>query len=172
VVTAVLKAEPEAMAQVAREGVHACVVSGAVGAQAQFANILAALFVATGQDVASVVECGTGLTVMEVISGGDLYASVTIPNLILGSVGGGTCLPSQRDCLDLLGCAGRDCARKLAEIAGAAVLAGELALVASLASGSFARAHSMFGRPQRGEVPEQGGSDSAGRHARKLAVIG
>jgi hydroxymethylglutaryl-CoA reductase (NADPH) len=171
VVTAVLKAEPEAIAQVAREGVHACVVSGAVGAQAQFANILAALFVATGQDVASVVECGTGLTVMEVTPGGDLYASVTIPNLIIGSVGGGTRLPSQRDCLDLLGCAGRDCARKLAEIAGAAVLAGELALVASLASDSFAQAHSLFGRPQKMDWPRLDGSASAGRHERKLTVV-
>ena len=171
VVTAVLKAEPEAMARVAREGAYACVVSGAVGAQAQFANILAALFVATGQDVASVVECGTGLTVMEVTSSGDLYTSVTIPNLIIGSVGGGTRLPSQRDCLDLLGCSARNCARKLAEIAGAAVLAGELALVASLASDSFAQAHSVFGRPQKLDRPGLGGPDSAGRKARKLTVV-
>ncbi len=171
VVTAVLKAEPEAMARVAREGAYACVVSGAVGAQAQFANILAALFVATGQDVASVVECGTGLTVMEVTSGGDLYASVTIPNLIIGSVGGGTRLPSQRDCLDLVGCSGRDCARKLAEIAGAAVLAGELALVASLASDNFAQAHSVFGRPQKMDGPGLGKLDSTGRHARRLTVV-
>jgi hydroxymethylglutaryl-CoA reductase (NADPH) len=138
---------PEAMARVGREGLYGCAISGTVGAQAQFANVLTALFIATGQDVATVAECGTGLTVFDVTSDGDLYASVTIPNLLVGSVGGGTRLPSQQDCLSLLQCAGPDAARKLAEIAGAAVLAGELSLVASLAADSFAQAHAAFGRP-------------------------
>lgn len=149
VVTAVLKSNPGSMARVAREGVYACVVSGTVGAQAQHVNVLSALLLATGQDVATVVECGTGLTVMEVTEGGDLYASVTITGLIVGSVGGGTRLPTQRECLELLDCTGDDGATKLAEIAGAAVLAGELALVASLASDSFAQAHAALGRPGR-----------------------
>ena len=138
---------PEAMARVGREGLYGCAISGTVGAQAQFANVLTALFIATGQDVATVAECGTGLTVFDVTSNGDLYASVTIPNLLVGSVGGGTRLPSQQDCLSLLQCAGLDSGRKLAEIAGAAVLAGELSLVASLAADSFAQAHAAFGRP-------------------------
>ena len=144
-----LRAEPEAIARVAREGTYSCIVSGAVGAQAQFANVLAALFVATGQDVATVAESGTGLTVIEVNATGDLYASVTIPNLLVGTVGGGTRLPSQRECLGLIACAQPDSARKLAEIAGAAVLAGELALIASLASDTFAQAHAAYGRPRK-----------------------
>jgi hydroxymethylglutaryl-CoA reductase (NADPH) len=145
-VASLLAVEPEAMARVAREGAYACAISGAVGAQAQVANVLTALFLATGQDVASLAECGTGLTVVERASSGDLYASVTIPNLVLGTVGGGTRLPTQRECLELMDCAGPDRAAKLAEIAGAAVLAGELALVASLASDTFAGAHATFGR--------------------------
>jgi hydroxymethylglutaryl-CoA reductase (NADPH) len=146
-VTRILHIAPEDMARVAREGVYACAISGAVGAQAQFANVLAALFLATGQDVASVVESGSGLTIIETTRDGDLYASTTIPNLIVGSVGGGTRLPSQHECLSILGCAGSGHARKLAEIAGAAVLAGELSLVAALAADSFAPAHAAFGRP-------------------------
>ncbi len=147
VVRAVLKAEPEAMVRVAREGLYACVVSGAVGAQAQFANVLTALLLATGQDVATVAECGTGLTILELDGDEDLYASVTIPNLIVGSVGGGSRLPCQREGLELLGCAGCNGSQKLAEIVGAAVLAGELALVASLATNTFAQAHAAYGRP-------------------------
>jgi hydroxymethylglutaryl-CoA reductase (NADPH) len=142
------RVEPDLIARVALEGAYSSIVSGAVGAQAQFANVLAALFVATGQDVATITESGTGLTVIEVDAVGDLYASVIIPNLLVGSVGGGTRLPSQRECLELIGCTEPGSARKLAEIAGAAVLAGELALVAALASDTFAQAHAAYGRPR------------------------
>lgn len=147
VVRRVLGASPDQMARIAREGAYASLLSGGIGAQAQFANVLSAILLATGQDVATVVESGTGLTVMEATAAGDLYASVTIPNLVLGTVGGGTRLPSQLECLTLMECAGSGCAQRFAEITGAAVLAGELALVASLASDSFARAHAALGRP-------------------------
>lgn len=149
-VARVLRTTPDAMARVAREGVYACAMSGTVGAQAQFANVLAALLVATGQDVATVVESGTGLTIMETTQDGALYASVTLPGLVVATVGGGTRLPTQRECLEILGCAGPERATKLAGIAGAAVLAGELGLVASLAADRFAAAHANFGRPPRG----------------------
>jgi hydroxymethylglutaryl-CoA reductase (NADPH) len=148
-VARVLHTTPDAMARIAREGVYACAISGTVGAQAQFANVLAALLLATGQDVATVVESGTGLTTMETTPDGALYASVTIPALVVGTVGGGTRLPSQRECLEILGCAGPESSIKLAEIAGAAVLAGELGLVAALAGDRFAAAHAAFGRPPR-----------------------
>jgi len=150
VVKRYLRTTPEALARVAREGVYASAISGVVGAQAQFANVLAALLLATGQDVATIVESGTGLTVIETTAGGDLYASITIPSLILGTVGGGTRLPSQRECLSVLGCTDDGSAARLAEIAGGAVLAGELALVASLATDTFAQAHATYGRPRNG----------------------
>ncbi|MFQ6096667.1 MAG: hydroxymethylglutaryl-CoA reductase [Armatimonadota bacterium] len=143
----VLGTSPDRMARVAREGVYVCTAVGAVGAQAQFANVLAALLLATGQDVATVVECSTGLTVIETTGAGALYASVTLHGLVVGTVGGGTRLATQHECLEILGCAGPDCATKLAEIVGAAVLAGELGLVAALASDRFASAHAKFGRP-------------------------
>ncbi len=152
----VLRTTPEDMARVAREGVYACVASGVVGAQAQFANVLAALLVATGQDVATVVESGTGLTIMETTRAGGLYASVTLPGLVVATVGGGTRLQTQHECLEILGCAGPKRATKLAEIAGAAVLAGELGLVAALAADKFAAVHAAFGRPPRRTPPDSG----------------
>lgn len=152
-VISLLRATPDAIARMAREGAYACAASGTVGAQAQFANVLAAIFIATGQDAACVVECGTGLTVMETTRAGDLYASVTIPNLLVGTVGGGTRLDTQRECLSLLGCAGPGRVKKFAEIVGAAVLAGEISLVAALASDSFGQAHASFGRQPKEEAP-------------------
>ena len=150
-----LGADADAIARVGREGVYSCVVSGAMGAQAQFANVLAALFIATGQDVATVAECGTGLTILETTGAGDLYASVTIPNLIVGTVGGGTQLAVQQECLRLLGCAGSGCATRFAEIAAAAVLAGELSVVASLAADTFVKAHAALGRANGGARKRQ-----------------
>ena len=156
VVRDVLHAEPDAMARVARDGVYASVMTGAVGAQAQVANVLMAIFLATGQDPATVTECGTGLTMMEVTVTGDLYVSVTLPRVIVGTVGGGTTLPAERECLEILGCVGPDRATKLAEIVGGAALAGEISLVAALASDTFAGAHAAYGRP-----PQNGGSGGA-----------
>lgn len=101
---------------------------------------------ATGQDVACVSEAYVGITRMEVNKKGDLYVSVTLPSLTVGTVGGGTGLPSQQECLQLIGCAGQGTARKFAEICGATVLAGELSIAAAIANGNFSKAHRLFGR--------------------------
>jgi hydroxymethylglutaryl-CoA reductase (NADPH) len=123
-----------------------CIQSGSIGIQAHYANGLAALFLATGQDVACVAEAFPGITRMEARPNGDLYISVTLPNLMVGTVGGGTWLPGQRECLQLLGCTGPDSARRLAEICGATVLAGELSIAAAMASHDFSQAHKTLGR--------------------------
>ena len=91
--------------------------SGSIGVQGHYANALAAIFIACGQDAACVSEAAVGLTDMDVTEQGDLYASVTLPNMIVGTVGGGTHLPTARECLAMLGCQGKDCARKFAESA-------------------------------------------------------
>jgi hydroxymethylglutaryl-CoA reductase (NADPH) len=75
-----------------------------------------------------------------------LYAAVTLPNVIVGTVGGGTGLPSQAACLDILGLRGTGHARALAEVATALALAGELSIIAALASGEFTRAHERLAR--------------------------
>ncbi|PWR45461.1 3-hydroxy-3-methylglutaryl-CoA reductase, partial [Listeria monocytogenes] len=89
------------------------------GAQGHYANGLAAIFIATGQDAACVSESSIGITRMEVLSDGSLYASVTLPNLMVGTVGGGTSLPTQKECLEIMDCYGEGKSRQFAEIVGA-----------------------------------------------------
>ncbi|MGH7344531.1 MAG: hydroxymethylglutaryl-CoA reductase [Candidatus Rokuibacteriota bacterium] len=137
---------PELMLECSRVATVGAMQSGAIGAQGHYANALAAIFIACGQDVACVAEAAVGITHVELDDRGDLYVSVTLPNLIVGTVGGGTDLPTQRECLQMLGCAGDGGAPKLAEICAATVLAGEISLIAALASGQFAAAHARYGR--------------------------
>ena len=122
------------------------VLSGTIGVQGHYANGLAALYLACGQDVACVAESAVGVTRFEVTTGGDLYASVTLPNLIVGTVGGGTSLPSQRACLDLIGLSGPGSANALAEVCAALALGGELSIVGALVAGHFAGAHQKLAR--------------------------
>lgn len=145
-VNEVLKTTPEAMSDYWRSSTIGTIQSGSIGAQGHYANGLAALFLATGQDVACISEAAVGITRMEVTAGGDLYASVTLPNLIVGTVGGGTSLPTQKECLELMDCYGAGKSRKFAEICGALVLAGELSIAAALSAGHFSSAHKKFGR--------------------------
>ena len=146
IVNEVLKTSPEAMAEYWRSSTIGVIQTGSIGAQGHYANGLTALFIATGQDAASVAEAAIGITRMEMNKDGSLYASVTLPNLIVGTVGGGTSLPTQRECLELMGCYGAGNARKYAEICGALVLAGELSIAAALSAGHFSSAHKKFGR--------------------------
>ena len=90
------------------------VMSGTIGVQGHYANGLAALFIACGQDAACVAESAVGVTRFELTDDGSLYAAVSLPNLIVGTVGGGTGLPSQHACLEMLGLAGAgQCAKPL-----------------------------------------------------------
>lgn len=125
------------------------VMSGSMGFNAQYANIVAALFIATGQDPAHVVEGSLGVTTAEVLNGQDLYLSVYLPDVMVGTVGGGTGLATQHEALSILGVAnggGGEYALRFAEIVGAAALAGELSLLSSLEQGTLAQAHQTLGR--------------------------
>jgi len=150
IVAEVLKSTPEAMTRYFQTHLLASIQSGAIGAQGHYANGLTALFLATGQDVACVAEAAIGITRFETTEDGDLYLSVTLPNMIVGTVGGGTHLPTPSTCLDLIDCKGTGKAKKFAEIAAAIVLSGELSINAALAEGHFARAHQKLGRPSGG----------------------
>ena len=149
IVSTVLKTTPEAMTDYWRTSTIGIIQSGAIGAQGHYANGLTALFIATGQDAASVAEAATGITRMEMNKDGSLYACVTLPNLIVGTIGGGTNLPTQRECLELMDCYGVGKARKFAEICGALVLAGELSIAAALTAGHFSSAHQKLGRKNK-----------------------
>jgi len=123
------------------------IMSGTIGVQGHFANGLAALYLACGQDVACVAESAVGVTRFECAGDGSLYASVTLPNIIVGTVGGGTGLPSQNACLRLMGLEGPGHARALAEVCAALCLAGELSICGALCAGDFVRAHMRLARP-------------------------
>jgi hydroxymethylglutaryl-CoA reductase (NADPH) len=146
IVSQVLKTTSRKMAQYWQSSTVGIIQTGSIGAQGHYANGLAALFIATGQDAACVSEAAVGITRMEETIDGGLYAAVTLPNLIVGTVGGGTGLPTQRECLEMMGCAGAGSARKYAEIAAALVLAGELSIAAALSAGHFTSAHQKLGR--------------------------
>jgi len=125
-------------------------VAGSLSFNAHYANIIAAIFIATGQDVAQVVESSMGYTWTE-LRGEDLYISVTLPSLEVGTVGGGTRLPTQREALSIMGVAGGGDppgvnALKFAEIIAGAFLAGELSLLAAIAAKHLAKAHKELGR--------------------------
>lgn len=120
-------------------------MSGTMGAQGHFANGLAALYLATGQDVACVAESSVGVTRME-LRDGQLYVAVTLPNIMVGTVGGGTGLPSQNVGLRMLGLAGAGHAPALAEVCAALCLAGELSLIGAICAEEFAAAHQKFAR--------------------------
>ena len=141
-----LHTSAECMADLWRASSIGAVMSGAVGLQAHYANGLAALYLATGQDVACVAESAVGVTRMEVRENGRLYASVTLPNIMVGTVGGGTQLPSQAAGLSILGLKGAGCAGALAEVCAALCLAGELSLGGALCAGHFAQAHHRLAR--------------------------
>jgi hydroxymethylglutaryl-CoA reductase (NADPH) len=110
------------------------------------ANAIAALFIATGQDVANVAESSAGIVFTEITPTDDLYLSITLPSLIVATYGGGTALPTQRECLEALGCFGPGRVRKLAEIVAAVVLAGELSLAAAIAANEWVASHERLGR--------------------------
>jgi len=140
------RTSPEIMVRGWQQAVNGAAQASTIGLQGNVANAIAALFIACGQDAACVVEATTSLTRIERTPDGDLYASVTLPNLIVGTVGGGTYLPTAQECLGLLGCVGTGKASKLAEICAVVALAGELAIVGAMASGNFASAHAAAGR--------------------------
>ncbi|MCM8814177.1 MAG: hydroxymethylglutaryl-CoA reductase [Candidatus Omnitrophica bacterium] len=141
-----LHTTPERMMEYWKMSFVGGVQSGSIGVQGHYANGLAALFIACGQDAACVAEASVGITRVDVTENGHLYMCVTLPNLIVGTVGGGTRLPTQRECLALLGCTGDGTAKKFAEICAATVLAGELSIMGALAAGQFAAAHRIYGR--------------------------
>ncbi len=110
------------------------------------ANAVAALFAATGQDIANVAESSAALVHTELLASGSYYYSITIPALIVATYGGGTGLPTQRECLELLGCYGPGKVRKLAEIIAATVLCGEISLGSAVVAGEWVAAHERLGR--------------------------
>lgn len=120
-------------------------LSGSMAFNAHFANIIAAVFAATGQDLAHITEGSLGLTTAEIVDQ-DLYFSVYLPDLMIGTVGGGTNLATQKEGLGIIFGQEKPKTDILAKVMAGAVLAGELSLLASLAEGSLTGAHLKLAR--------------------------
>jgi hydroxymethylglutaryl-CoA reductase (NADPH) len=152
VVILTLKTHPDDMVEVNyRKNLLGSARAGSMGFNAQAANIIAALYLACGQDAAHVVEASSAITTMDLTKEGNLYCSVTLSAIQVGTVGGGTGLATQEECLRIMGVAGSGQppgtnASKLAEIIASAVLAGEISLIGAQAAGHLARAHKLLGR--------------------------
>jgi hydroxymethylglutaryl-CoA reductase (NADPH) len=142
----ILRTTATEMTEYNRLGTTGAMISGAMGVNGHYSNGLAALFLACGQDVACVAEASIGITRMSVDDDGNLRTSVTLPNLPVGTVGGGTSLPTQKACLDLLGMHGTGKAKAFAEICAATCLAGELSLIGALCANEFSQAHKKYAR--------------------------
>lgn len=158
IVTSVLRSSVAAMIETNTQKNHiGSAMAGAVGGfNAHAANIVTAVYLATGQDPAQNVESSNCITIMEYAEDKkSLHVSVTMPSIEVGTVGGGTHLPAQAGCLEICGVRGAakgpgsmpgDNARKLAQIVGSAVLAGELSLMAALAANQLVNSHMALNR--------------------------
>jgi len=153
----VLKTTPEAMVEIVYRKIYLGTgQAAAYGLNSHVANILAALFIATGQDPAQVVEGSMGIVSAETLENGDLYFSLLLPSLEIGTTGGGTHLPTQREALSIMDCYGYykdrppgSKSQKFGEIITTAALAGEISLCAALAAGHLASAHEKLGRGKK-----------------------
>jgi hydroxymethylglutaryl-CoA reductase (NADPH) len=145
-VRGVMHASPSQMFRARQVSNLGGLLAGASGNANHPANAVAALFAATGQDIANVAESSAALVHTELLADGSYYYSITIPALIVATYGGGTGLPTQRECLELLGCYGPGRVRKFAEIVAATVLCGEVSLGAAVVADEWVTAHERLGR--------------------------
>lgn len=141
-----LRVDPQALYRYRQIAAVGALQSGAAYSGAHSANGIAALFIATGQDEANVAESHAGITYGQLLDNGDYYWSVTLPAVICATHGGGTGLPTQRECLEILGCLGNDKADKFAEIVAAVVLAGDVSLTSAVLAGDWVSSHEAHGR--------------------------
>ena len=141
----VLKVTPEQLAQSHQAVLVGSINSGMIGTNINVANTIAGIFAATGQDIASVHESSIAQLHMQPVDGG-LYASMLLPALIVGTVGGGTHLPGQHALLEMMGCAGAGKVARFAEIIAGFCLALDLSTLSAVATGEFASAHERLGR--------------------------
>ncbi|MBI3562889.1 MAG: phosphotransferase [Gammaproteobacteria bacterium] len=146
VVRRVLKTTPHDIKDIWNQFAIGATGAGIIGLNVNIANAIAGMFVSTGQDIACVHESALATTFFDVTREGDLYVCMSMPTLPIGTIGGGTRLPHQRECLEMLGCYGAGNAHKLAEIIIGFCLALDLSTTAAIVAGHFATAHEMLGR--------------------------
>ena len=141
-----MRVEPESLHYHWNVSTVGAFLSGANNNGAHSPNAITAMFIATGQDVANVSESSAGVLYTNLTDDGDLYISLTIPSLIVATYGGGTGLPTQRECLEVMDCYGKGKVKKFAEVVAGAALAGELSLGAAISSSDWVSSHETYGR--------------------------
>ncbi len=141
-----LRVEPESLHYHWNVSTVGAFLSGAHNNGAHSPNAITAMFIATGQDVANVSESSAGVLYTDLTEEGNLYISLTIPSLIVATYGGGTGLPTQRECLEIMDCYGKGKVQKFAEVVAGAALAGELSLGAAISSSDWVSSHETYGR--------------------------
>jgi hydroxymethylglutaryl-CoA reductase (NADPH) len=141
-----LRVEPEQLFYHAGIANVGTILSGANNNGLHSANGITAMFIATGQDVANVAESSVAVIYSEITPEKDLYVAITLPSLIVATYGGGTGLPTQRECLEMLGCYGKNKVHKFAEIVAGVVLAGEISLASAISSSDWVSSHEKYGR--------------------------
>jgi len=141
-----MRVEPESLHYHWNVSTVGAFLSGANNNGAHSPNAITAMFIATGQDVANVSESSAGVVYTDLTDDGDLYISLTIPSLIVATYGGGTGLPTQRECLEIMDCYGKGKVKKFAEVVAGAALAGELSLGAAISSSDWVSSHETYGR--------------------------
>lgn len=142
----VMRVSPQQLYWARQMSITGAYLAGSTNNGAHAANGLTALFIATGQDVANVAESQAGIAFTQLLESGDYYWSITLPALIVATVGGGTGLATQREGLEMLGCAGPGNALKFAEICAAVVLAGDISLSCAALAGDWVTSHEKLGR--------------------------
>ncbi|HEX4870296.1 MAG TPA: hydroxymethylglutaryl-CoA reductase [Moraxellaceae bacterium] len=145
-IEAVMHTTAEALFKQRQYSNMGALMAGSVNNGAHFANGITAMFIACGQDVANIAESSAGYVHGELRPNGDYYFSATIPALVVATYGGGTGLPTQRECLEVLGCYGQGKVYKFAEIVAATVLCGELSLASAIVSDQWVSSHDRLGR--------------------------
>ncbi len=141
-----MRVEPESLYRHSTVGNVGTFLSGANNNGCHSVNAITAMFIATGQDVANVAESSAAVLYTELTPEKDFYISITIPSLIVATYGGGTGLPTQRECLEVMGCYGKGKVNKFAEIVAGVTLAGELSLGAAISSMDWVSSHEKYGR--------------------------
>ncbi len=151
-----LKVDPVAVYQGMVRSKSGGFATGLVGFNVNIANAIGAMFAVLGQDIASVHESSVGNLLVDLTEDQDLHLSLTLPCLVIGTVGGGTNLPQQHQALEMIGCAGPGKAHKLAEIIAGYCLALDLSTMSAMSAGHFARAHERLGRNRPVDVVKIG----------------
>ena len=146
VLQAIMDADTEQLYKHSKAANVGSMLSGANNNGCHAANAITAIFIATGQDVANVAESSTGILYADLTEQKDLYISITLPSLIVATIGGGTGLPTQSEALQIMDCAGIGNLRKFAEIVAGTVLAGEISLAAAISSLDWVSSHDQLGR--------------------------